>query len=81
MAKSLEKEFKYYLGNQEELVKKYKGKFVVIKNKKVIGVYETEQEAINESKKKHKLGTFLVQQCMPGSDNYTQAYNSRVSFC
>jgi len=31
MSKPLEKEFKYYLDNQDKLVEKYNGKFIVIK--------------------------------------------------
>ncbi|OHB60602.1 MAG: hypothetical protein A2167_07965 [Planctomycetes bacterium RBG_13_46_10] len=80
MAKGLEKEFQYYLDNQEDLVKQYNGKFIVIKNFKVIGAYNTELEAIQETTKEHELGTFLVQKCEPGSDSYTQTYHSRVAF-
>lgn len=76
----LEKEFKYYLDNQSALVEKYKGKFIVIKDCSVIGSFDSELEAIKETSKKHPLGTFLVQKCEPGSDNYTQTYHSRVSF-
>jgi len=36
----LEKEFKYYLDNQQDLVKKYNGKFIVIVEDKVIGAYD-----------------------------------------
>ena len=77
---TLEKEFEYYLKHQEELVKKYKGKFIVIKNDTVLGAYETELGAVEETSKKHELGTFLVQKCEPGSDSYTHTYHSRVSF-
>lgn len=80
MSKRLEKEFDYYLNNQDELVNKYNQKFIVIKNCKVIGVYDTELEAINTIKKDHELGTFLVQKCEPGSENFTQKYHSRVAF-
>ena len=80
MAIPLEKEFQYYLDNQDELVKKHNGKFVVIKDRVVIGVYDTELEAIKETSKKHKLGTFLVQKCEPGSESYTQTFHSRVAF-
>ncbi len=80
MSEKLEKEFKYYLENQDKLVEKHKGKFIVIKNCKIIGVYDSELEAINQTTKKHKLGTFLVQKCEPGKESYTQAYHSRVSF-
>ena len=80
MSKPLEKEFKYYLENQGELVKKYNGKVLVIKNCRVIGVYDTELEAINETSKKEKVGTFLVQKCEPGTSSYSQTYHSRVAF-
>ena len=76
----LEKEFKYYLDNQVELVKKYNGKYIVIKDEKVVGIYDTELEAYNESKKKYELGTFLIQLCIKGKDSYTQSFNSRVIF-
>jgi hypothetical protein len=78
--KKLEKEFNYYLEHQDELVKKYKGRFVVVKNQNVIGVFDTEIEAVEETAKKHELGTFLVQKCEPGSESYSQTYHSRVLF-
>ncbi len=80
MSKPLEKEFKYYLNNQDELVKKYKGKVIVIKNKKVIGVYDSEAEAVQETSKNEAPGNFLVQKCTPGKKDYTQTFHSRVSF-
>lgn len=80
MVKPLEKDFQYYLDNQEELVKKYDGKFIVIKNYTVIGVYDDELKAIEETSKKEELGTFLVQKCEPGTESYTQTYHSRVTF-
>jgi len=79
VAEKLENEFKYYLEHQDELVKQYNGKFIVIKDLKVIGVYDSELEAIQKTSKKHELGTFLVQKCEPGNESYTQTYHSRVS--
>lgn len=75
----LEKEFDYYLKNQKELVKKYEGKFLVIKEQDIIGAYDSEIEAYSEAQKKEKLGTFLIQRCVPGEDSYTQTFHSRVS--
>ena len=80
MSKPLEKEFKYYLDNQDELVKKYNGKFIVIKNQKVIGNYNTELDAIKDTSQKEKLGTFLIQKCEPGVDSYNQMFYSRAMF-
>jgi len=78
--KTLEKEFKYYLEHQNELVKEYNGKYIVIKNCQVIGAYDDELQAIEETSKEHELGTFLVQKCEPGEESYTQTFHSRVSF-
>ncbi len=75
----LEREFKYYLEHQEELVAKYDGKFIVIKDYNVIGAFDSELEAIEKTAEKHELGTFLVQKCEPGSGSYTQTYHSRVA--
>jgi len=80
MDENLKKEFTYYLDHQEELVKKYKRKVLVIKNCKVIGVYNSEIEAVKETSKIHEVGTFLVQKCEPGEDSYSMTFHSRVSF-
>lgn len=78
--KALEKEFKYYIENQDELLKKYQGKYIVIKGEKVIGAYNTSSEAYSESQKTNKIGTFLIQFCSPGTTSYKQTFFSRVSF-
>jgi hypothetical protein len=77
---TLGKEFQYYLENQDELVKQYNGKFIVIKDCSVIGVYDGELEAIENTQIKYELGTFLVQKCEPGKNGYSQTYQSRVIF-
>ena len=77
---ALEREFQFYLDNQQDLVNKYNGKFVVIRDCQVIGVYEDEVEAVMETSKKFELGTFLVQKVEPGTESYTQTFHSRVAF-
>ena len=76
----LREEFNYYLAHQGELVKKHNGKYIVIKNRQVIGVYDSELEAVTETSKQHELGTFLVQKCEPGTDSYRRIYHSGVAF-
>ena len=75
---NLQKEFDYYLQNQDGLVSQYKGKFIVIKNCQIIGSYNSEIEAITETTKQHELGTFLVQKCETGTDSFSYMYHSRV---
>lgn len=76
----LKTEFEFYLNNQSELVDKYKGKYLVIKNEKVIGVYDSEIDAYTNAVKTEEAGTFLIQECQPGNENYTQTFRTRVIF-
>ena len=80
MEKPLQKEFEYYLAHQDDLVSKHMGKYIVIKDSKVLGAYDSEIEAIRQTSKEHELGTFLVQKCEPGNQSYTQTFHSRVAF-
>ena len=74
----LKKEFKFYLDNKKDLVKKYRGKFIVIKNNEVIGSYDSKIEAYEESKKENELGTFLIQYVEKGDESHTATFYSRV---
>ena len=76
----LEREFKYFKDHQEELVKKYSGKYLVIVGEEVVGVHDAEIDAYTEAKKRFKPGTFLIQHCLPGKSSYTQTFNSRTDF-
>ena len=76
----LREEFYWYIANQSELVKIYNGKYLVIKDKKVVGAYDTVLEALTEAKKKYDAGTFLIQLCTQGKDAYTVTFHSRVTF-
>jgi hypothetical protein len=76
----LDKEFKYYMDHQEELVKKFDGKFLVIRDETVEGAYNNQLEAYTEAKKKYEVGTFLIQHCSAGEENYSHSFHSRVAF-
>ena len=76
----LEKEFAYYLAHKDELLKKFSGKYLVIKDENIIGAFNSEMEAYTETQKTHALGTFLIQPCVPGEESHTQTFHSRVSF-
>ena len=80
MSESLQKEFQFYLDHQDELVKRYEGKYIVIKNGEILSAYDNELTAITETQRSHPLGTFLVQLVSRGPDAYTQTFHSRVVF-
>ena len=81
MSTPLKSEFEYYRAHQNELVKKFAGKFVVIKGNAMLGSYNSQLEAIETTKKTHEMGTFLVQKCESGAESTTQSFHSRVAFC
>lgn len=77
----LEREFQYYLTNQNELVKQYEGKYLVIQGEAVTDVYDNKDEAYFESEKKYGLGAFLIQYCTRGNMFFTQTfYSQNVAF-
>ncbi len=78
----LEQEFKYYLDHQDELAKKHYSRYIIIKGETVLGDYSNEIEAILAAKGEFdlELGSFLVQQCSPGVENYTQYFNGGAMF-
>lgn len=76
----LREEFNYYRTHQDELVAQFSGRYVVIKNHEILGVYDSELQALRATSKEHEPGTFLVQKCEPGPDNYMQTYHSRITF-
>jgi hypothetical protein len=76
----LDKEFQYFLDHQGDLVKEHSGKFVVIKDHEILGFFDTLLEAYSETSKKHKPGTFLIQQCIAGPEAYTQVFHSGLVF-
>ncbi len=80
MSETLQKEFTYYLVHQDELVEKYDGKFVVIKDETVLDAFDNELQAVTETMKAEKVGTFLVQFVSPGDSAYSQTFHSGVVF-
>ncbi len=74
----LEKEFRYYIQNQAKLSAKFEGKVLVIKNQKVIGVYDSKGEALKKTVVDHELGSFLIQACSSDPNSVVNTFHSRV---
>jgi len=77
----LDREFKYYIENQDMLVSKHNGQHIVIVEENVIGAFESVGEAFTFALENgHKPGSFMIQLCGPGVENYTMDQH-RVAFC
>lgn len=76
----LDKEYDFYIKNLSALLKKYKGKYIVIVGEEVVGSYDTKIEAYTESIILYKLGYFLIQYCISEKKVQPQMFHSRVVF-
>ena len=76
MTSTLEKEVEFFRANQEELVAKYDGKVIALKDGIVLGVFESDLAAVIEVQKSHPLGTFLVRRVSAGNEAYTMTVAS-----
>ncbi|MBT6217303.1 MAG: hypothetical protein HOI42_11125 [Candidatus Marinimicrobia bacterium] len=72
------KELEYFKLNQDDLVGKYQGNFLVIKDSNVVGVYQSALDAYIDSQEKYEVGTFMIQPCEPGPDAYTVTIASSI---
>ena len=76
MTSVLKKDFDFYRAHQDEMVTKYDGKVIAIKDGEVLGVFDTDIEAVIEVQKAHPLGTFLVRRVSSGNEAYTIKINT-----
>ena len=57
----LSREYDYYQREKELICDRYLNRYIVIIGDRIVGDYETYDEAIKTTMKKHPLGTFLIQ--------------------
>lgn len=76
---NLKKEFEFYLSQKHDFLKEYRGKFIVIKDQEVVGVFDAQIDAYQETQKKYPLGTFLIQFVSGDESTTSQTFYSRVT--
>jgi uncharacterized protein with PIN domain len=64
MSTVLQKEVETYLAEKEELVARGEGKFVLIKGEQVVGLFESQGDALQEGYRRFGKGPFLVKQIL-----------------
>lgn len=69
-------DFNFFVEHYNELYEKYGHKFIVIKNHKILGVYDDAVSAVNITSEKHQIGTFIVQECNGDESGYTNYISS-----
>jgi hypothetical protein len=56
----LEQEIAYFKESLEEWLKEFPGKIALVKARELIGVYDTDVEALSEGARRYQLEPFLV---------------------
>jgi hypothetical protein len=71
-------DYEFFLQNTAHFYQEYGSKFLAIKNKDVIGVYGTFDEALKNTLKTESPGTFLVQECLKSPDDGVVRFQGNV---
>jgi len=58
----IDREIAWFKANRAELVEKYEGKWIVVHDAKLVGVYDESSEAYNAGVTKTRCGEILVRQ-------------------
>ena len=66
-----DKDFEWFIENYNMLYEKYGCCFLVIKDKNVIGVYKSFDEAADTTLEAEEIGTFIIQECNGDESAYT----------
>ena len=72
-------DFEWFKENMPSLYGRYGHCFLAIKDKEVIGRYDTYAEGVMEASKIAGLGTFIVQECGKDESAYTNYISSADS--
>ena len=62
-------DFNWFLNNYDKLYEKYGHKFLVIKDKQILGSYDSMREAVDNTNE--VVGTYIVQECNGNESAYT----------
>ena len=74
----LEREYEFYQKNKKFLRSKYLGKHIVISSDKVLGSYDSDEEAYAETLKTLELGEFMIKLVTPTDEEAVQRFSSLV---
>lgn len=63
-------DFDFFVEKYQELFEKYGHKFLAIKNKEILGAYESVVEAIDDLAPTHEVGSYIIQECTGDESAY-----------
>ena len=64
------KDFDFFIENYQNLYKEYGHKFLAIKDKKVLGAYDSVTETISDLTPTYEVGSYIIQECTGDESAY-----------
>lgn len=61
----------FFVDNYYQIFDLYGHKFIAIKDKHILGAFDSIPEAFNKLSNKYELGTYIVQECNGDESEYT----------
>jgi len=78
MEGKMDKDFDFFLQNMEELYKEHGHIFVAVKNRNILGTYDTFNNALETTLKTEQVGTFLIQECFENREKLVHHFQGNV---
>jgi len=72
-------DYEFFIQNKADLIEKYFGQFIIIKDQVVVGAFNSLTEAMVFGLSNFEKGTFTVEECVDSSFE-PQVFHSRVIF-
>lgn len=72
---ALTKQYDYYVGHEQELLKKYNGTYLIITDDLMVFSFKDMEEAYIYGLKNFGAGNFLLQKCSPNELNVVHSVN------
>ena len=63
-------DFDFFIENYQNLYKEYGHKFLAIKDKKVLGAYDSVRETISDLTPTYEVGSYIIQECTGDESAY-----------
>lgn len=63
-------DFQFFINNYQKLYSKYGHKFLAIKNKEILGAYDSVPETIDSLSSAHEAGSYIIQECTGDESAY-----------
>lgn len=71
-----ETELAFFVANQDELVRRFRGTVLVLRGAEVVGAFPSPLDAYLAAREQFPMGSFMLQPCEPGADAYTATVSS-----